>query len=42
MSEEWLIKGASINGGEPTDLHLAGGGIAAVGHGLAAAGATVL
>ena len=42
MSEEWLIKGASIVGGEPTDIHLKDGVIAAVGRGLAAGRATVL
>ena len=42
MSDEWLIKGASIAGGEPADIHLKDGVIAAVGGGLAAPGATVL
>jgi dihydroorotase len=42
MSDEWLIKGASIAGGEPADIHIKDGVIAAVGGGLAAPGATVL
>jgi dihydroorotase len=42
MSEEWLIRGARIVGGEPADIHLAGGVIAAVGAGLSAPGARVL
>ena len=42
MSEEWLIKGVAIVGGEPTDLHLKDGVVAAAGRGLTAAGATVL
>ena len=42
MNDEWLIKGASIAGGETADLHLSGGVIAAVGGGLSAPGATVL
>ena len=42
MSDEWLIKGASIVGGETADLHLKDGVIAAVGGGLSAPGATVL
>ena len=42
MSEEWLIKSASIVGGEPRDLHLKDGVIAGIGDGLTAAGANVL
>jgi dihydroorotase len=42
MSDEWLIKGASIAGGEPADIHIKDGVVAAVGGGLAAPGATVL
>ncbi len=42
MSEEWLIRGARIAGGEPTDIHLSGGVIAAVGAGLSAPGAQIL
>jgi dihydroorotase len=40
--EEWLIKGARIAGGEPADLHLSGGVIAAVGAGLSVPGARIL
>jgi len=42
VNEEWLIKGVAVVGGEPTDLHVKDGVIAAVGGGLAAPGATVL
>ena len=31
MSEEWLIKGAAIVGGEPADIHLKDGVIAGIG-----------
>jgi hypothetical protein len=30
MSDEWLIKGASVTGGEPADIHVKDGIIAAV------------
>ncbi len=39
---EWLIKGASVAGGEPADIHLRGGVIAAIGRDLDAPGASVL
>ena len=42
MSEEWLIKGASIGGGEPKDIHLKDGVIAEIGDGLTTSGANVL
>jgi dihydroorotase len=43
MSEEWLIKGASITGGDPQDIHLKDRVIARIGPGLDAPGsATVL
>jgi dihydroorotase len=42
VSEEWLIKGASIGGGEPADIHLADGVIVAVEVGLDVPGATAL
>ena len=42
MSEQWLIKGASVTGGEPADIHVRDGVIAAVGHDLDAPGAAVL
>jgi dihydroorotase len=42
MSEEWLIRGGRIEGGEPADIHLSRGVIAAVGAGLSAPGARVL
>jgi dihydroorotase len=42
VSEEWLIRGARIAGGEPADVHLSGGVIAAVGAGLSVPGARIL
>jgi dihydroorotase len=42
MTEQWLIKGVAVNGGEPRDLHLKDGVIADIGDGLTAKGATVL
>jgi dihydroorotase len=42
LSEEWLIKGASIVGGEPRDIHLKDGVIAEIGDGLTVPTATVL
>ena len=42
MAEEWLIKGASVTGGEPADIHLKDGVIAQVGQDLDAPGASVL
>src|SRR3984893_15054966 len=42
MAEEWLIKGASVTGGEPADIHLKDGVIAQVGQDLGAPGASVL
>jgi dihydroorotase len=39
---EWLIKGASVVGGEPADIHLRDGVIAAIGQDLDAPGASVL
>jgi dihydroorotase len=42
VTEEWLIKGVGITGGEPTDLHLRDGVIASVAPGLAADGARVI
>src|ERR1700727_3992335 len=42
MSEEWLIKGAAIVGGEPADMHLKDGVIAGIGRDLDAPGASVL
>ncbi|HTU74397.1 MAG TPA: dihydroorotase [Trebonia sp.] len=42
MSEQWIIRGARIEGGRPADVHLSGGVIAAVGTGLSAPGARVL
>jgi len=42
MAEEWLIKGASVAGGEPADIHLKDGVIAQVGQDLDAPGASVL
>jgi dihydroorotase len=39
---EWLIRGAAITGGDPWDIHLKGGVIAAIGGGLSAPDATVL
>ncbi|HEY1670159.1 MAG TPA: amidohydrolase family protein, partial [Trebonia sp.] len=42
MSEEWLIKGAAIVGGEPADIHLKDGVIAGIGPDLDAPGASVL
>src|ERR1700733_1833648 len=42
MSEEWLIKGAAIVGGEPADIHLKDGVIAGIGQDLDAPGASVL
>ena len=42
MSDEWLIKGASITGGDTADIHVKDGVIAALGGGLSAPGATVL
>jgi dihydroorotase len=42
VTEEWLIRGARIGGGDAADIHLAGGVIAAVGSGLDAPGARVL
>jgi dihydroorotase len=42
MSEEWLIKGACVVGGEPIDIHLKDGVIARLGDGLTAPGANVL
>jgi len=39
---EWLIKGASVAGGEPADIHLRDGVIAAIGQDLDAPGASVL
>jgi dihydroorotase len=42
VTEEWLIRGARIAGGEPADIHLSGGVIAAVGAGLSAPGARIL
>ena len=34
MSEEWLIRGAAIVGGEPADIHLKDGVIAGIGQDL--------
>jgi len=42
MAEEWLIKGASVTGGEPGDIHLKDGVVAQVGQDLDAPGASVL
>src|SRR5438876_1259272 len=42
MSEQWLIRGASVLGGERADIHIRDGVIAAIGDGLAAPGASVL
>jgi len=42
LTQEWLIKGASIVGGPPVDLHLRDGLIAAIGDGLTVSGAQVL
>ena len=42
MTEEWLIKGASITGGPVADIHARDGVIVAVGEDLAAPGARVL
>jgi len=42
MTEEWLIKGASILGGAAQDIHLKEGVIARIGQDLDAADATVL
>jgi len=42
MAEEWLIKGASVTGGEPADIHLKDGVIAQIGQDLDAPGASVL
>src|SRR5258708_36065174 len=42
VTGEWLIKGASIAGGQVADIRLAVGVIAAVGPGLAAGAAQVL
>src|ERR1700733_5249389 len=42
MSEEWLIKGAAIPGGEPADIHLKDGVVARIGRDLDAPGASVL
>ncbi len=42
MSEEWLIRGAAVTGGDPRDIHLKDGIIAAVGDGISAPDATVL
>ena len=39
---EWLIRGASVTGGAPVDIHLRDGVIAAVGSGLDVPGAAVL
>ena len=39
---EWLIRGASIAGGDPADIHVKDGVIAAIGDGLTAPGANVL
>ena len=42
MGEQWLIKGAAVISGEPADIHVKDGVIAAVGRHLDAAGAAVL
>jgi dihydroorotase len=42
VSEEWLIKGARVVGGDPADLHLKDGVIAAIGADLEAQGANVI
>src|SRR6202035_669355 len=42
MSEEWLIKGAAIAGGEPADIHLKDGVVARIGRDLDAPTARVL
>jgi dihydroorotase len=42
VNDEWLIRGARIAGGDPADIHLSDGVIAAVGPRLSAPGARVL
>ncbi len=42
MTDEWLIKGAAITGGEPAHIHVRDGVIAAVGANLTAPGARVV
>ena len=42
MTQEWLIKGAYVTGGEPADIHLKDGVVARIGRDLDAPGASVL
>jgi dihydroorotase len=42
MSEEWLIRGASVIGGDPKDIQLKDGVVAAIGDRISAPDATVL